>query len=222
MLSGMNRFFVTGTDTGVGKTQVSCALLSLLAKRGERPFAYKPAESGGTGDAEALREAAGGWQTLEQVCLYRLKAPLAPAIAAREEGVRVGWNDVLRGFRDFGRGAGVVEGAGGLFVPFSGRRDVIDLIAATKLKVVLVARAGLGTINHVSLSLEALQRRELTVAAVVLSQGVRDGDPSIPFNRPELERRFPKTRFFGPVAFEPREGKRRAAFEALLEPLVQR
>ena len=211
------RFFVTGTDTGVGKTEVSAALLSAMVKRGERPFAFKPAESGGTGDADTLREAGGGWQSLEDVCLYRLEKPLAPALAAREEGVKIEWKRVLSHFKTFGRGPGVVEGAGGLFVPFDGKRDVIDLIAALKLPVVLVARAGLGTINHTALSLDALHARKLEVAAVVLSRGVRGEDPSIPFNRPELERRFPKVRFLGPVPFMPNAGSRRTVLRTLME-----
>ena len=82
------RFFVTGTDTGVGKTQVSAALLQLMAARELRPFAFKPYESGGSlqrSDSVRLQRAAGGHQPLSTVCLYRFKAPLAPMMAARLE-----------------------------------------------------------------------------------------------------------------------------------------
>lgn len=216
----MHRFFVTGTDTGVGKTEVSAALLSLLARRGARPFAFKPCESGGTGDADTLRAAAGGWQSERSVCVYRLKAPLAPAIAARLEKRRLDWKKLLSGFRALGAGPGVVEGAGGLFVPLVGARDVVDFIATLRLPVVVVARAGLGTINHTTLTLEALRARRLPVAAVVLVQASRGVDPSIPHNRAELERRFPSTRFVGPLPFLPKAKARRAAFEAALTPLL--
>ncbi len=212
----MNRFFVTGTDTGVGKTEVSAALLSLMTK----PFAFKPCESGGNEDSEALWRAGGSWQPKETVCLYRLKEPLAPLLAARAERKRIEWKKILSGFRALGRGPGVVEGAGGLFVPIDERHDVIDLISATMLPVVLVARAGLGTINHTTLSLQALAARKIRVAAVVLSQATRGREPSLPTNRPELERRFPKTRFFGPVPFVAHADRRRSLLAKILAPLV--
>ena len=216
----MIRFFVTGTDTGVGKTEVSAALLSLLAASGQRPFAYKPCESGGNADSLALWRAAGSWQPQETVCLYRFKAPLAPSLAARAERKQVQWKRLLSGFRSFGKAPGVVEGAGGLFVPLDDRHDVIDLIAATKLPVVLVARAGLGTINHTTLALNALAQRKLEVAAVVLSQATRGPEPSLNTNRPELERRFPQIRFLGPVPFVAHAERRRALLTRLLAPLI--
>jgi dethiobiotin synthetase len=212
----VNRFFVTGTDTGVGKTEVSAALLSLMTK----PFAFKPCESGGNEDSEALWKAGGSWQPKETVCLYRLKDPLAPLLAARAEGKRIDWKKILSGFRALGKGPGVVEGAGGLFVPIDERHDVIDLISATKLPVVLVARAGLGTINHTTLSLQALAERKIPIAAVVLSQATRGREPSLPTNRPELERRFPKVRFFGPIPFVAHGERRRALLARTLAPLL--
>ena len=214
------RFFVTGTDTGVGKTEIAAALLSLMAERGLHPFAFKPCESGGHADSEALRIAAGAWQAPQSVCLYRFKAPLAPALAARAERRRVDWKTLLSGFRALGEGPGVVEGAGGLFVPLDDRHDVIDLIDATRLPVVLVARAGLGTINHTVLSLEALLRRGLPIAGVVLSQATGGAEPSLKTNRPELERRFPPVRFFGPIRFEANAARRRAALRNTLAPLL--
>ncbi len=212
----MTRFFVTGTDTGVGKTEVSTALLSLLVEAGARPFAWKPCESGGTGDGDALWRAGGAWQPRGSVCCYQLGAPLAPALAARKEGRRLDWKRLLSAFEGLGPGPGVVEGAGGLFVPLAGGRDVIDLIEACALPVVLVARAGLGTINHTTLSLNALAGRGLEVAAVVLCRASPARDPSIPFNRTELERRFPRTRFVGPVPFIAAASRRRSALKRAL------
>ena len=215
------RFFVTGTDTGVGKTEVSAALLASMVDLGLRPFAFKPCESGGNVDSEALWEAAGRWQPRASVCLYRFRAPLAPALAACAERKQVSWRRLLSGLRAAGDGPGVVDGAGGLFVPLDDRHDVIDLIDATGLPVVLVARAGLGTINHTVLSLDALLARHITVAAVVLVQVRRGVDPSIATNRPELERRFPQVAFFGPVPFKPHAHTRRALIAQVLAPLVQ-
>jgi dethiobiotin synthetase len=220
------RFFVTGTDTGVGKTQVSASLLRSMAKRGLEPFAFKPFESGmasrdAPADGLALQHAAGGWQPMETVTLFRFHAPLAPGIAAKLERRKTSWKRVVTVFRSFGKKAGLVEGAGGLHVPLDDSHDVIDAIDAFRLPVVVVARAGLGTINHTALTLNALTDRRLRVAAVVLVQSTPAADPSMPHNRPELERRFPRVQFLGPVPFERSASRRRAAFDAVLSALVE-
>lgn len=219
------RFFVTGTDTGVGKTQVSAALLRLMVKRGHRPFAFKPFESGmasldAPADGLVLQRAAGGWQSLDTVSLFRFKAPLAPAMAAKLERRTTSWRTMQATFTSFGDGPGVVEGAGGLHVPLDPRHDVIDAIEALKLPVLVVARAALGTINHTTLTLEALATRRLPVAAVAMvsSQGV--ADPSVKLNKAELERRFPRVRFLGPVPFVADANRRARAFERVLSTLV--
>lgn len=219
----MLRYFVTATDTGVGKTEVACALLRLMARAG-RPFAFKPFESGvadlaAPEDSLRLREAGGGWQDLALISPNRYRAPLAPGVAARLERRRGGWARALAAYRRL-RGDGVVEGAGGLLVPLDGPRDVAALLGALRLPVVLVARAGLGTLNHASLSLEALQRRRATVAAVVLVQASAAGDPSVPYNRPELERRFPRLPVLGPVPYQRRRRAREAAFDRALAQCV--
>lgn len=219
------RYFVTGTDTGVGKTQVSAALLRLMVRRGHRPFAFKPFESGmasleSPADGLALREAAGGWQPLETVSLFRFKAPLAPAMAARRERRTTSWREMQSTFASFGTGAGVAEGAGGLRVPLDSRHDVIDAIETLQLPVVVVARSALGTINHTTLTLEALTRRRLRVAAVVLVSSQSSTDPSVKLNKAELERRFPRVRFLGPVPFVESPTRRAHAFERALSTLV--
>ena len=207
------RLFVTGTDTGVGKTEVAAALLAVLAERGERPFALKPYESGGSGDSRVLQIAGGGWQPLESVCLYRLKAPLAPGIAARLEGLRPSWARVERALEKLGMGSGVVEGAGGLFVPLDGQHDVVDLIASYRLPVVVVARAGLGTINHTVLTLSALWSIGAKVAAVVLVRASPVVDPSIRHNRRGLA-------VIGPVPHLKDARRRRRALMRALTPLI--
>ena len=218
------RFFVTATDTGVGKTQVACALLSLMAERGLRPAAFKPYESGCDdlavpADAVALQRAAQDDRPLGEICLHRFRAPLAPGVAAEREKLRPSWAKTLSAFRRLEGRAAVVEGAGGLLVPLDGRHDVIDLIAALGLPVILVARAGLGTLNHTGLSLQALDARGIHVRAVVLSRGSPTEDPSILENGKLIQKRH-GVQVWGPVPYLANEDRRRKAFRKVLEPLL--
>ncbi|WP_434387392.1 dethiobiotin synthase [Melittangium boletus] len=218
------RFFVTGTDTGVGKTQASCALLSLLADAGHAPQGFKPYESGcaslkAPADALALRAAARSELPLDLVCPHRFRAPLAPGIAARRLGREPDWGVTLSAWERVGRGAAVVEGAGGLFVPLDSSHDVIDLIATLALPVVLVARAGLGTLNHTALSLAALAARNIPVAALVLSRSSPTRDPSERDNAALLAERH-ALQVLGPVPYLVEPRRRHAAFRAALAPLV--
>jgi dethiobiotin synthetase len=218
------QFFVTGTDTGVGKTQVSCALLSLMRDAGLAPQGFKPYESGCASlntpsDALAMREAAGSTLGVDALCPHRFRAPLAPGIAAARLGKEPDFRVTLAAWKRLKGGAVVVEGAGGLFVPVDARRDVVDLIRAFRLPVVLVARAGLGTLNHVALSLEALASREVSVRAVVLSRGVPGRDLAERDNRRYLESRH-GVEVLGPVPYVADARRRQQAFRRALAPLV--
>ena len=215
------RLFVTGTDTGVGKTEVAAAVLELLVLQGDRPRAFQPYESGPGSDARRLWRAAGRGQPLSTASCYRFRRPLAPGLAARLEGKPSGLERVERAFRRLGPGSLVVEGAGGLFLPLEPRYDVIHLVARLGLPALLVARAGLGTINHTTLSLLALEAAGVPVAGVILVQGQPRADPSVRWNRPELQRRFPAIPVLGPVPFRREVGSRRKALHAALAPLLE-
>ena len=199
----MKGFFVAGTDTGVGKTQIARALCAALSARGLQPLALKPVETGcpreGPEDALALRAACGSRQPLDEVCPYRFRLPAAPLVAAEAEGAEI---DLLVIERLVARARApiVVEAAGGLLVPLTraplsldqadpadrppARAIVtnIDLAERLGLPVVLVGRAGLGTLNHCALSAGALQRRGLQIAAIVLNRTAADDDPSVASN----------------------------------------
>ncbi len=218
------RIFVTGTDTGVGKTESAAALLSLLADAGMRPAPMKPYESGVAhperpGDALTLRSAARSDDDLSLISVHRFRAPLAPGVAARREGVRPSFTQTMRAFESFRERSLVVEGAGGLLVPLDERRDVVDLIEQLKLPVLLVARAGLGTLNHTGLSLELLKARGIPVAAVLLVRSGAKRDASERDNPAELARRH-RVRVLGPVPFARDAEKRRALFRRSLRPLL--
>lgn len=190
----MRGLFVTATDTGVGKTEVACALVALARAAGVDAVGMKPAQSGVTAeepsDAERLREASGGVEPLEALCPYSFAPPLAPAVAARVEGRAVSFEGVLAAARALAarHQAVVVEGAGGLLVPLTERETFADLAVALGLPVLVVARAGLGTVNHTALTLEALRARGLAVAGVVLNRTAPHDDPSVPHNAAEIAR----------------------------------
>ena len=219
------RVFVTATDTGVGKTQTSCALLSLLADAGLSPAPMKPYETGCVPlgnplDALAMREAARSDDPLDEICVHRYRLPLAPGVAAARLGKQPSFDKTMRAFRRFDGRPLVVEGAGGLRVPVDRKRDMVDLIEAFGLPVVLVARAALGTLNHTGLSLELLQRRNIPVLAVVLSRSTAGRpDPSERDNAAWLAKRH-GVRVLGPVPFIADAKRRRAAFRKTLAPLV--
>ena len=218
------RIFVTGTDTGVGKTQASAALLSLMADAGLAPRPFKPYESGCASlrrpaDALALKEAARSELPLSLVCPHRFRLPLAPGIAAQRERRPASWATTLAAWRTVGKGACVVEGAGGLLVPLDGTHDVIDLIATLRLPVLLVARAGLGTLNHAGLSLAALAARKVPVAAVLLSRCSSAKDPSERDNARLLAERH-GVRVLGPVPHLLDPERRHQAFRRALVPLL--
>lgn len=216
--------FVTGTDTGVGKTQTSCALLSLMADAGMRPQGFKPYESGCASlsepsDTLAMRAAARSDWPVDALCPHRFRAPLAPGVAARRLGREPDWDVTLEAWERVRQGPAVVEGAGGLFVPLDSQHDIIDLIATLKLPVLLVARAGLGTLNHTALSLEALASRNIPVLAVLMSRGTPTRDASERDNAALLHERH-KIPVLGPVPFVRDARRRHAAFRKALARLI--
>ena len=189
--------FITGTDTGVGKTRVGAALAHLLTGRGLCVRPRKPVESGClTGpdgllpqDAVVLREAAGGAEPLERICRYRLQPPLSPERAAELEGMTlelgqlhaaclagIGQDDFL-----------LVEGAGGFYSPLARGALNADLAAGLGLPVLVVAADRLGTLNHTLLTIEAVRMRGLALAGVVLNRPAAQTDPRMD-NAADLER----------------------------------
>ena len=175
------RLAVTGTDTGVGKTVVSCALLSALRARGCEVGGMKPVETGvvarhaGT-DAERIRRAAGGVHRAEDVCPFTFPDPLSPHVAARRAGRSVDVPVLDRAFARVERAADavVVEGAGGLLVPLAPALALADLAARWRLALVVVAANRLGVINHLLLTVREAERRGLAVRGVVLNACRRD------------------------------------------------
>ena len=173
--TGARGVFVTGTDTGVGKTMVACALVRGLRARAVDVGVMKPIETGvgaeGPLDALALLEAAESGDPLDDVCPQRFALPAAPSVAAAAERRSVDVAAIRAAFRriEARHDCVVAEGAGGLLVPAAEGVCMADLACELGLPVVVVARAALGTINHTLLTLEVAAARGLAVAGVVVS-----------------------------------------------------
>lgn len=165
---------VVGTDTGIGKTVVTAGLVSMLRDAGYEARAIKPAQTAFPEDDDAGYVAETCGDESAAVRLRSRPEPLAPAVAARRADDPISYESLLADTRDALAEAevGVVEGAGGLRVPLSNdpRREIVDLVADLSVSAVVVARSGLGTLNHTALTVEALRRREVPVEGVVLNQ----------------------------------------------------
>lgn len=176
----MTAFFIAGTDTEIGKTFVTCALLHAARARGLSAVGMKPIAAGAelhggeliNEDAARLRAAGSFDPGLALLNPYCLKSPIAPHIAAAEEGVRIETRPILDAFAKLQTQADVVlvEGVGGFRVPLANDYDTADLARDLALPVILVVGMRLGCINHALLTAEAIAARGLTLAGWVANQ----------------------------------------------------
>jgi dethiobiotin synthetase len=178
----MTAIFITATGTEVGKTLVTCGLIRHFRRGGGAVAAVKPVVSGFDpaalpgSDPAALLAALGSAATiaeLERISPWRFAAPLSPDMAAAREGRAIEFAavaDFCRKAVAAHRGHLLIEGIGGIMVPLDARRTVLDLMVELKLPLLLVAGSYVGTISHTLTALEVLTRRDLDVAAVVVSE----------------------------------------------------
>ncbi len=172
--------FITGTDTGVGKTLVACGIAAALRSGGYRVGVMKPAETGCSGrngrlfpeDAAQLMQASGCEAPLERICPYPLAEPLAPSVSAERSGVRIDIDRVIEIYHEISSTHDVmlVEGAGGLMVPLLPSYTYADLARVLRLPIIVVAANRLGVINHLLLTLEHASCKELRVLGYILNQ----------------------------------------------------
>lgn len=174
----MNRaYFVTGTDTGIGKTMVSCALLRAFATQGHRVVGMKPVAAGCrregdvlvSEDIELLRAASSLELAAELVNPYAFEPPIAPHIAAEQVGVEMDLARIHAAFKKLQTQADivVVEGVGGFCVPLNSQEDTADMAVMLGLPVILVVGIRLGCLSHALLTAEAIARRGLLLAGWV-------------------------------------------------------
>ncbi len=191
--------FFTGTDTGVGKTFVTAAVASLLRRQGRPVAVCKPVATGAlpwaggwvSEDTRLLAEAVGRPNEVRQITPWAFPEPVAPPVAARQHGVTLRLDELAGAVRTRQQRDGVVlvEGVGGLLCPLTERETVADLAGVLRLPLVIVARRGLGTLNHTLLTLEAARSRQLPVAGIVVNDTEPDRGPAWATNVAELERR---------------------------------
>jgi dethiobiotin synthetase len=162
--------FITGTDTGVGKTALTALLVKFLRGRGVNAAALKLICSGGRGDARALHAAMDGVLPLDEINPWHFRAPIAPLLAARRENKCVKLSQVLAHIRAMQKRFDVllVEGAGGLLSPLGENFNSRDLIVALRATPIVVAQNKLGAVNQILLTLEALSEKFRAQAKVIL------------------------------------------------------
>ena len=176
----MAHYFITGTDTGVGKTFVACAFLQTLKQLGVDAIGMKPVAAGGemspdgllNDDVEALRSASGVALTSDDLCCYLLPEPVAPHIAALHEEIEIDLDVIRQRFDQLAELADVVlvEGVGGFLVPLGDSITTADLAVDLDLPVIMVVGMRLGCLNHALLTQEAITARRLTLAGWVANQ----------------------------------------------------
>jgi len=191
------RLFVTGTDTDIGKTVASCALLHALRSRGVAAIGMKPIAAGADpqglwDDVERLRAASPLEAPLEDVAPYRLRAPASPHFAARADGIAIRREVVLAALARLERLAEVVviEGVGGFRVPLTDDWDSADLAQAIGAPVLLVVPMRLGCINHALLTAEAIAHRGLALAGWIANSGIDPDYERVAQTVDTLERRI--------------------------------
>lgn len=183
--------FVTGTDTGVGKTIVTAAIASNLIQAGRKVGVIKPVQTGtvvsGPTDLEFVQSLIGNVTPIDSSCPYKFPDPVAPLVASMLSGERIDIKKITDSYSKLAEqnDTVIVEGAGGFLVPILEDYFMSDLALELDIPIVIVARPNLGTLNHTLLTLESAQKKGVEVAGIVISN--YPWDPGIPEQtNPEL------------------------------------
>lgn len=186
----MKGIFITGTDTGVGKTYFTALLTRMLRAQGIPAVALKPVASGDRADALILREAMGGALPVPQINPIHFAAPLAPHAAGMLENRPFPWDQLRSHWREISEshpGPFLIEGVGGWRVPLDSSRTVRDWAQELGLPVVVICRATLGTLNHTLLTLDSVRQTALRIPGLVMNFGAAPADEAARTNPGILE-----------------------------------
>ena len=214
----MKGFFVTGTDTGVGKTEVAAYLVRMFLEKGLRVGVMKPIATGVRkicNDAEILRRYSCSRLPIRYINPISLRLPLAPLVASSVEGKKIDMNLIWERFKrlKIDNDVLLVEGIGGIMVPISetGKKIfyVLDMILKMRLPVIIVARPNLGTINHTLMTIRLLQDKNIRIAGIIFNHtSPIKKDLSIETN-PEIIERLSGVRSLGIMGYNKNRKKRR-------------
>jgi dethiobiotin synthetase len=219
-------FFITGTDTGVGKTLISCALLHAFAAQGQRVVGMKPVavgcdDDGHNQDVEQLQAASNVLVSYGQINPYSFQNPIAPHIAAQNAGVRIDFARILTSYHELASQADVViiEGVGGFRVPLNSNQDIADLALQLGLPVILVVGMRLGCLNHALLTASAIEACGLKCAGWVAN--VLNADMlAVQANIEALQQRLVAP-LLGVVPWQSQPDAKRVALQLKLELLEE-
>jgi dethiobiotin synthetase len=227
----MPGWFVTGTDTGVGKTVIAGALAILLRQRGLRVGVFKPVATGCrrdlhlglvSEDAEFLAHCADADQILDVINPVRYAAELAPMVAAERKHKPIDWAAIDESWQQINKASDwvLVEGAGGLLTPVDRKNSMADLALRFELPLVIVSRPTLGTINHTLLTVEAAKSRKIPIEAIVINRYHPGSATLAEETNPEAIARLARMRIPIVVPFDPQTDVRQGVVgEAVLYPL---
>ena len=184
--------FITGTDTGVGKTIVTAAVCSCIKSSGKRVAAMKPIQTGTdtqkTLDIEFVYKVLDEEFLIDDVCPYRFTKPLSPKLASEVSGKEIHVNDILSAYKTLEEKFEyvVIEGAGGILAPVKNNYFIVDLINEMESPVIIVTRPALGTINHTLLTIESAKNKGLSILGIIVNKYPIDPDDSELTNPDEI------------------------------------
>jgi dethiobiotin synthetase len=203
-------FFITGTDTGVGKTFVTGGIAAVLKEKGINVGVMKPVETGcpekdgrlEPQDALFLKKAAGVNDSIDLINPYRFKAPLAPSIASRLENKNIDLNKIKDCYDKLAslHRVMLVEGAGGLLTPLNDTETIADLVKLLNLPLIVIAASRLGTINHTLLTIKYAQSLGIEIKGIIINYPALATDESLSTNQIEI-RRLTNLPLFGEMPF---------------------
>ena len=173
------KYFITGTDTNVGKTFVSACLLNAFTAEGYSTLGIKPISSGGNDDAKILQQASSIKLPLHIINPITFTEPIAPHIAAKKMDVLLSVDELIKKTQpalDYPADVHIIEGAGGFLVPLNNKETMADFVKACDLSVILVVPIRLGCINHAILTMEAIKNKNIELAGWVANCM----DPDVP------------------------------------------
>ncbi len=195
-------YFISGTDTGVGKTVATCVLGMLFQRQGWDVGVMKPVQCGGD-DAAFLRKSLSVKDPLDIINPYRAKAPLSPHIAFKKENITVNIKKIKDICRDLKTKHDIllVEGAGGLLVPIKNNYLVADLIRDLDLELIIVSRLNLGTINHTLLTINQARGAGIRIKGVLFNESHKTKHGIPEKTNPQVIRRLGKTSILGTIPY---------------------